>query len=134
MNGGLFFLADLLRAINLDEGEISCVRLASYKGTKSTGVLRGLDGLDGSFKGRHVVIVDDILDTGRTLSGLTARLKKLGAVDVKVCVLLEKRRRHEIPVKPNWIGFKIADEFVVGYGLDHDGRYRGLKQIRVLSA
>lgn len=129
MNGALFFLADLLRAVDL-ETEISCVRLASYAGTTSTGSIRGLEVLEKSVAGRHVLIVDDILDTGRTLSALAARLKKLGAADVKICVLLEKRR-HEIPVKADWIGFRIADEFVVGYGLDYNGRYRGLKQIRV---
>ena len=134
MNGALFFLADLLRAVDLDT-EISCVRLASYAGTKSTGKLHGLADLDTlgkSVAGRHVLIVDDIFDTGRTLSALTARLKKLGAADVKICVLLEKKRRHEIPLRPDWTGFKIADHFVVGYGLDYDGRYRSLKQIRML--
>ena len=131
MNGAVFFLADLLRAVELD-CEISCVRLASYTGAESTGQLRGLEAMDDSCKGRHVIIVDDILDTGRTLSALAARLKKLGAADVKICVLLEKKRRHEIPVKADWTGFKIPDEFVVGYGLDYNDRYRGLKQIRVL--
>ena len=132
MNGALFFLSDLLRAVELDDSEISCIRLASYAGTQSTGQLRGLDALDKSISGRHVLIVDDIFDTGRTVAGLTARLKKLGAADVKICVLLEKRRKHETPIKPDWVGFKIADEFVVGYGLDYDGRYRNLKQVRVL--
>ncbi len=131
MNGALFFLADLLRAVDLDT-EVSCVRLASYAGKQSSGIVNGLDALGDSFAGRHVLIVDDILDTGRTLSALTRHLKKLGATDVKICVLLEKRRKHEIPVKADWVGFKIADEFVVGYGLDYDGRYRGLKKIRVL--
>jgi hypoxanthine phosphoribosyltransferase len=133
MNGALFFLADLLRAVELDHVEISCVRLASYVGTTSSGQVRGLNGLGGSFRGRQVLIVDDILDTGRTLSALVARLKKLGAAEVKICVLLEKKRRHEVPVRADWTGFRIADEFVVGYGLDYDGRYRGLKQVRVLS-
>jgi hypoxanthine phosphoribosyltransferase len=135
MNGALFFLADLLRAVDLDHVEISCVRLASYAGAQSTGKIRGLGDLEAlgkSMAGRHVLIVDDILDTGRTLSALAARLKKLGAADVKICVLLEKRRRHEIPVRADWTGFKIANQFVVGYGLDYDGRYRTLKQIRVL--
>ena len=133
MNGALFLLADLLRHVDL-ETEISCIRLASYAGTKSTGKLRGLDELGKSFRGRHVLIVDDILDTGRTLSALAARLNKLGAASVKICVLLEKKRRHEVPVRVDWTGFKIDDEFVVGYGLDYNGRYRGLKQIRVLDA
>jgi hypoxanthine phosphoribosyltransferase len=131
MNGALFFLADLIRAVDL-ETEISCVQLASYAGTESTGKIRGLDALNKSVTGRHVLIIDDILDTGRTLSALSARLKKLGAADVKICVLLEKRRRHEVPVRADWIGFKIADEFVIGYGLDYKGQYRGLKQVRIM--
>jgi len=134
MNGALFFLADLLRTVDLDDTEITCVRLASYAGTKSTGRLRGLDALGDSLAGRHVLIVDDILDTGRTLSALVAHLKKLGAADVKICVLLEKRVKRDIPIRADWIGFNIANEFVVGYGLDYDGRYRNLKQVRVLES
>ena len=130
MNGALFFLADLLRAVDLDT-EITCVRLASYSGTKSTGKLRGLEAMGDSFKGRKVIIVDDIFDTGHTLAGAIQRLRELGAEDVKVCVLLHKKK-SQIPVKVDWIGFKIPDVFVVGYGLDYNGRYRGLKQIRVL--
>ena len=132
MNGALFFLADLLRAVDLVDTEICCVRLASYAGAKSTGRLRGLDLVGDSFQGRRVIIVDDVLDTGRTLSALVRRVKKLGAVDVKICVLLEKRRKRESPVRADWAGFRIGDEFVVGYGLDYDGCYRGLKQVRVL--
>ena len=131
MNGALFFLAALLRAVDLDS-EIACVRLASYAGFESTGNLCGLEAMGDSFKNRHVIIVDDIFDTGRTLAGVIQRLRELGAADVKICVLLEKKRRHEVAVKPDWIGFKIPDEFVVGYGLDYHGRYRGLKQVRVL--
>jgi hypoxanthine phosphoribosyltransferase len=131
MNGALFFHADLVREVELDV-EIACVGLASYAGTSSTGIVRGLDALGATFRGRRVLIIDDILDTGRTLSTLTAHLRQLGAVEVKICVLLEKRRKREAPIKADWIGFKIADEFVVGYGLDHDGHYRGLKQVRIL--
>ena len=133
MNGAIFFLADLVRAVDLDSVEISTIRVASYEGIKSTGKLVGLDALADSFKGRHVLIVDDILDTGHTLSTLAARLKKLGAAEVKICVLLEKRGKLEVPVRADWIGFKIADHFVVGYGLDYDGKYRGLKQVRILT-
>jgi len=132
MNGALYFVTDLTRALDLPDVEITTVRLASYAGTKSTGVLRGLDALGNSFAGRHVLIVDDILDTGRTLSALAAQLKKLGAADVKICVLLDKHTKREVPVKADWTGFKIPDHFVVGYGLDHDGRHRALKQIRIL--
>jgi hypoxanthine phosphoribosyltransferase len=131
MNGALLFLADLLRAVDLDS-EVTCVRLASYVGTESTGKLRGLEAMGDSFRGRKVLIVDDIFDTGHTLAGVIERLRELGAADVKVCVLLQKKK-GQIPVKVDWIGFKIPDKFVVGYGLDYDGRFRGLKQIRVLS-
>ena len=82
------------------EVEISCVRLASYAGARSTGRVRGLDDADlgEAVRGREVLIVDDILDTGRTLSALAAHLKMLGAAEVKICVLLEKERVHEMPV------------------------------------
>jgi hypoxanthine phosphoribosyltransferase len=132
MNGALFLLTDLLRAVDLDT-EISCLRLSSYRGTASTGKLRGLDLPPESFRGRRVLVVDDILDTGLTLSEIVSELGRFGAVEVKVCVLLEKRRERERPITVDWVGFSIADEFVVGYGLDYNGRYRGLKDVRVLS-
>ena len=129
MNGALFFLADLVRALDLDV-EISCVSLASYKGRGSSGRLTGLETLNGqAVHGRHVLIVDDILDTGLTLSRLAARLHELGAADIRICVLLEKRRVREVPVRGDWVGFGIGDEFVVGYGLDLDGRYRKLPDV-----
>jgi hypoxanthine phosphoribosyltransferase len=133
MNGALFFLTDLLRMVELDT-EISCVTLASYAGTKSIGVVRGLDALGESMRGRQVLVVDDILDTGNTMAQLVGRLRELGAAEVKICVLLQKRHRHKPRVRADWVGFRIRDEFVVGYGLDHDGRHRGLKDIRALSA
>jgi hypoxanthine phosphoribosyltransferase len=133
MNGALFFLADLVRAAELDV-EISCVRLASYCGMHSTGVVRGLDdaGLHDAVHGREVLVVDDVLDTGRTLRALTLRLHEHGAADVKICVLLEKESAREQPVRADWVGFRIADEFVVGYGLDHDGRFRQLRDVQVI--
>jgi len=124
-------MTDLLRAVDFHP-EISCVRLASYKGTKSTGKLTGLETIGDSFKGRDVLIIDDILDTGLTLSLLVSRLKKLGARDVKCCVLLKKRGKQTVTVRADWVGFTIPDHFAIGYGLDLDGKYRGLKQVRVL--
>jgi hypoxanthine phosphoribosyltransferase len=114
--------------------EISCVRLASYAGTHSTGLVRGLDDADlhEAVRGREVLIVDDILDTGRTLSALVAKLHAHEAAQIRICVLLEKESARAIPVRADWVGFRIADEFVVGYGLDHDGHHRGLNDICVL--
>ena len=132
MNGALFFMTDLVRSVDL-ETEISCVRLASYAGAASTGQVSGLDGLQDSVRGREVLVVDDILDTGLTLATLAARLRELGAHGVKICVLLEKRREHAVSIRPDWVGFAIEDAFVVGYGLDYNGRYRGLPGIEVLA-
>ena len=133
MNGALFFLADLVRATNLDI-EISCMRLSSYVGTRSSGTVKGLNDEDllEAVRGREVLVVDDILDTGRTLQALVANLHEHGATDVKTCVLLDKERSRERFIGADWTGFRIADEFVVGYGLDHDGRYRQLRDICVL--
>ncbi len=129
MNGALFFLADLLRALDV-EVEMACISLASYAGRKSTGQLLGLDALPATLvAGRAILIVDDILDTGLTLRGLAARVRELGAADVRICVLLQKRRPREVAVQADWFGFEMEDEFVVGYGLDHDGRYRSLPDI-----
>jgi hypoxanthine phosphoribosyltransferase len=130
MNGALLFLADLLRAVDLDS-EVTCVRLASYQGTESTGQLRGLEAMGDSFHGRKVIVVDDIYDTGTTLTAVIARLRELSAEDVKVCVLLRKKKK-QLPLPVHWLGFKIPDQFVIGYGLDHEGRFRGLRQIRLL--
>jgi hypoxanthine phosphoribosyltransferase len=111
------------------------VRLASYAGTQSTGLVRGLDDADlrNAVRGREVLIVDDILDTGRTLAALVAKLHEHEAAQIRICVLLEKESAREIPVRADWVGFRIADEFVVGYGLDHDGQFRSLKDIHALT-
>lgn len=131
MNGALFFLADLLRELP-PVFEVRCAAIASYKGTKSTGKITGLENIAGDFKGRDVLIVDDILDTGRTLAAVRARLLRLGAKRVDVCVLLVKKKTRRRAVRVRWAGFEIDDEFVVGYGLDYDGLHRGLKDIRIL--
>jgi hypoxanthine phosphoribosyltransferase len=131
MNGSLFFLADLARLLPL-ETRIECWRLQSYAGRKSSGMVQGLEQCLGDFAGRRVVIVDDILDTGRTLDAVKRRVLALGAARVEICVLLKKKRKREIPIRAEWVGFEIPDRYVVGYGLDDDGRYRALRSIRAL--
>jgi len=133
MNGSVFFLVDLMRHLPV-ETHVECWRVQSYQGTASTGTLRGLDHCQGDFQGRTVVIVDDILDTGLTLDAVRRRVLELGAKRAEICVLLRKKRRRTVKVAARWVGFDIADEFVIGYGLDHDGKYRGLKSIRSIRA
>lgn len=130
MNGALLFLADLLRELP-PEARVQCCRVASYVGTESTGEVSGLERLGEEFTGREVIIVDDILDTGCTLAAVTAHLRGHGARRVEACVLLRKAKPRESDVDVRWVGFDIADEFVVGYGLDYEGQYRGLPDIRV---
>jgi hypoxanthine phosphoribosyltransferase len=132
LNGCLFFLTDLVRQLP-GPVRIESWRLRSYPGkrTTSSGRVEGLrDGL-GDFKGRHVLIVDDILDTGLTLASVRDRLRVLGAKSVRICVLLNKRKARTRRVRAHWAAFEIEDEFVVGYGLDYDGRYRELANIHV---
>ena len=131
MNGALFFLVDLLRAISF-ENEVECWRVTSYQGTESSGRLRGLSHYKKSLKKQRVLLVDDILDTGTTLFEVCEHLRELGAEEIKVCVLLNKKRKRLHPVKADWQGFEINDQFVIGYGLDLDGRYRSLPMIRIL--
>ncbi|MDD2675910.1 MAG: phosphoribosyltransferase family protein [Methylacidiphilaceae bacterium] len=132
LNGSLFFTADLLRELP-PETEVVFWRVKSYRGTLSSGNPEGLEAEGGEFAGRRVLVVDDILDSGCTLSAVEKRLRALGASAVEYCVLLAKRRARlpGSPV-PRWVGFEIPDRFVVGYGLDYNGRYRGLSSIRIL--
>lgn len=132
MNGSLFFLTDLTRHLP-PHTRIECWRVASYRGRTSTGKLRGLDAvISGDYRGRHVLIVDDILDTGLTLHHVQRKLRALHAADIKICVLLKKEvsRRHRL--NAHWVGFSIPNRFVIGYGLDLNHAYRTLPMIRVL--
>lgn len=133
LNGSLFFLVDLLRHLP-DRLEIECWRLRSYPAghRQSSGKVEGLKEGHGNFKNKHVLIVDDILDTGLTLSSVKQRLTELGACDVKICVLLKKKKKRQRPITAKWSCFEIGDEFVFGYGLDYDGYYRQVPEIRTL--
>lgn len=131
MNGALFFLVDLLRLLP-ESVIVECRTVASYAGPSSTGKIHGLDMLHGNFAGKTVLIVDDILDTGLTLSEVRARLLDMGAKRVDVCVLCRKEGTRKVRVRAKWVGFDIKNEFVVGYGLDFDGVYRTRQEIFVL--
>jgi hypoxanthine phosphoribosyltransferase len=133
LTGCLIFLADLVRRLELPL-QIHLVQASSYRGqTTEPGQLKlRLDTLP-ELTGREVLVIDDILDTGRTLGQLVEELKRRGAGSVRVCVLLRKRGRQEVAVEPDYTGFEIPNEFVVGYGLDYNDEYRHLPYIATLS-
>ncbi len=132
LTGCLIFLADLVRRLELPL-QIHLVQASSYRGESTVpGQLQlRLDTLP-DLVGRDVLLVDDILDTGRTLSRLVVELKERGAASVRVCVLLRKRGRQEVAFEPDYVGFEIPNEFVVGYGLDHNDEHRHLPYLAAL--
>lgn len=134
-NGALFFAADLLRRLSVP-AEIEVVRVASYgAGTRSNGAPEILGAFPREkMRGRRVMIVDDVLDTGHTLAKLREETKKCGAADVRLCVLLDKPARRLVPERADFVGFPIDDVFVVGYGLDLDGAWRTLPYVAAVSS
>lgn len=109
---------------------IDFMSVSSYGGdTKSSGVVRIVKDLDEPLKDKHVIVIEDIVDSGRTLSYLLDMLRSRGPVDVRLCTLLDKPDRRVVDVKVDYTGFEIPDEFVVGYGLDYDQKYRNLPYI-----
>jgi hypoxanthine phosphoribosyltransferase len=132
VNGALIFTADLLRQMR-SPLKLDCVRASSYhKGTKSLGKPVVIDNLKLDIKDQHILLVDDILDTGKTLYAVKKLLLKKGATSVRTCVLLDKKARRQVPFEAEYVGFDIPNEFVVGYGLDFAERYRNLPCIGVL--
>lgn len=129
MNGSLYFLPDLLRHLP-PQTPMETWKVTSYLGTQSTGKLRGIPRSCPPLKNKHVLIVDDILDTGSTLFEVRHAVEKMGALSVRIAVLLSKNVRRQKNVKVHWVGFKIPNRFVVGYGLDLDGKYRNLPDIQ----
>jgi len=133
LKGACIFLSDLVREINLDTS-IDFIAVSSYgRGKDSSGQVRLLKDLDTSIRGLNVILVEDILDTGLTLNYLLRVLKQRKPKSLRVAALLDKPSRRIQPVKADYIGFKIPNEFVVGYGLDYAERYRNLKDVCVLS-
>jgi len=134
MNGSFVFMADLLRRIPLPL-QIDSWSISSYHGTRTSGRVEFRQNHIADVKGRHVLILDDILDSGRTLRAVFDRLEaESGATNIRSCVLLDKKVQRHTPFVADYAGFEIPDEFVVGYGLDYNERYRNLPFIGVLKA
>ncbi|KNZ69018.1 hypoxanthine phosphoribosyltransferase [Thermincola ferriacetica] len=132
LKGAVIFMADLIREITIPIN-IDFMAVSSYGATtESSGVVRILKDLDQSVENKHVLIVEDIIDSGLTLKYLVEILKSRGPASVKVCTLLDKPDRRKTEVHVDYNGFVIPDEFVVGYGLDYDEKYRHLQEIYVL--
>lgn len=132
LKGGSFFMCELAKRITVPVS-IDFMSVSSYgSGTTSGGTIKIKKDLDETLEGKHVLVVEDIVDTGRTLSYLVELLKDRGAADVKLCALLDKPERREVDIRADYIGFQIPDEFVVGYGLDYDQRYRNFPYIGIV--
>jgi len=132
LKGAMIFMADLIRAMSVDV-QIDFMAVSSYgASSKSTGVVRILKDLEQNIEGRHLLIVEDIVDTGLTLNYLQEILKARGPASVRICTLLDKPSRRKVDVKVDYNGFSIPDEFVVGYGLDYNEKYRNLPEICII--
>jgi hypoxanthine phosphoribosyltransferase len=133
LRGAVMVMADLARALPRHV-EMDWIAISSYgSGTKSSGVVRLLKDLDTDITGRHVLIVDEIVDTGLTLSWLVNSLGSRNAASVEIATLLRKPEALTMPVEPTYIGWDIPNEFVVGYGLDYREKYRNLRDIATLA-
>jgi hypoxanthine phosphoribosyltransferase len=133
INGAVMFTADLMREIE-NPVRLDCIRISSYADrTKSVGTPQIVHSLTIDIAGRHVLLIDDILDTGKTITLVAGLVRKLGPASLRTCVLLDKQGRREVPFEADFVGFRIPDKFVVGYGLDFAERYRNLPCIGVLN-
>ena len=133
LKGAVMMMADLARALDRHI-EMDWMAISSYgAGTTSSGVVRILKDLDTDLSGRHVLVVEDIIDTGLTLSWLVANLESRGPASVEICTLLRKPDALQMSVNVKYVGFDIANEFVVGYGLDYAERYRNLRSVSTLA-
>ena len=132
LNGAFMFAADLFREINVD-AEITFIRMKSYEGTQSTGIIKQIYGLQEDIKDRTVVIVEDIVDTGFTMQNLKKQLEYKNPKEIKVATLLFKPDSLQCDVKLDYVAFEIPKAFIVGYGLDYDELGRNLKDIYVVT-
>lgn len=131
LKGSVPFMAELIKQIRLDI-EIDFMDVSSYVGTESEGDVRIVKDLDRSIVGRKVLIVEDIIDTGKTLASVKELMYKKGASDVRIATLLDKPSRRKVQIEGEYVGFEVPNEFVVGYGLDFNQKYRNLPYIGVL--
>ena len=132
LKGGSFFMCELAKRITVPVS-FDFMSVSSYGGdTKSSGVVKIVKDLDDSIKDKEVIIIEDIIDSGRTLSYLIELLQQRGPKSLSLCTLLDKPDRRVVDVKVDYTGFQIPDEFVVGYGLDYDQRYRNLPYIGIV--
>ena len=131
LNGSFIFAADLFRALTID-AEISFIKLASYRGTSSTGNVVTAIGLEEDLHGRHVIIVEDIIDTGKTMSAFLPEIRHRQPLSVKIATFLTKPSALKFDVRADYTAFEIEDKFVVGYGLDYDGFGRNFPDLYVL--
>lgn len=132
LNGSFMFAADLARALTIS-AEVSFVKLKSYQGTASTGAVTEAIGLETDIRGRHVIIVEDIVDTGKTLFSFLPWLQNKGPATIAIASFLSKPEALCFPVKPDFVAFEIPNKFVVGYGLDYDGLGRTFADLYILN-
>ena len=133
LKGAIFFLSDLMRAITVPV-EVDFMAVASYgSATKSSGVVRILKDLDAAIEGRDVLIVEDIVDSGLTLQYLLRNLGARNPASLEVCALLTKPERRKVELPTRYVGFEIPNRFAIGYGLDHEERYRNLPYVAALA-
>jgi len=132
LNGSFMFAADLMKELELNDAEISFLKLASYSGTSSTGEIRELIGLNENIKDRTVVVLEDIVDSGHTIADVIAQINERGAKEVRIATLLFKPAALKIKLNLDYVGLEIPNDFIVGYGLDYDRKGRNLKDIYTL--
>ena len=128
LNGSFMFASDLFKSITI-EAEICFIKLSSYEGTGSTGNVVTLIGLDKSLKNRHIIILEDIIDTGKTLHEFLPQVKEQQPASLKIAALLNKPEAMVFPIVIDYLGFKVPNKFLLGYGLDFNGLGRNLKEI-----
>ena len=132
LNGAFMFASELLKELDLRDAEISFLKLASYSGTNSTGTVKELIGLNEDIKGRTVVILEDIVDTGHTIKGVIEQVVQKGADEVKIATLLFKPDALKVDLKLDYVGIVIPNDFIIGFGLDYNRRGRNFKDIYTL--